>query len=379
MTSFRHQTQRGFTLIELLVVIAIIALLIGILLPALGTARQTAWSLVDQTQQRSMGTAQYAYATENKDFFAAINTSGGAGQREFEETGDTYSGNTTAKTPIQTMDFISPTIGEELGFSANRARRAGDIFNDFADPAARVFNDTIWSGSAATDEDDFREYLGENRGYKQVSYLMPGAFAYWGSTNSGGGGGGFVPGQPSNNTGDPNAARLGFAPDYWNGTKSTQVKTPQRFRSRIEQVGISPADKIMVANGTRYFSQSEGLDIDVTPEEDGGVTFGMFTSGTPQFTRNTAYGENPVQGGSSGTNQLLSFRHKNESINAVFFDGHTENLTKTEVFTDMSRWAPSGSIVVGSALSNLTEEARDYARELPEGTSDTGQSGFRLP
>lgn len=60
---------RGFTLIELLVVIAIIALLVGILLPALGAARAAARSTVSVSNLRQLGTVIHTYALENKDSF----------------------------------------------------------------------------------------------------------------------------------------------------------------------------------------------------------------------------------------------------------------------------------------------------------------------
>ena len=59
--------RRAFTLIELLVVIAIIAILIGLLLPALGQARLTAKATVEGTRLQQLGVGVAAYLNDYRD------------------------------------------------------------------------------------------------------------------------------------------------------------------------------------------------------------------------------------------------------------------------------------------------------------------------
>jgi prepilin-type N-terminal cleavage/methylation domain-containing protein/prepilin-type processing-associated H-X9-DG protein len=72
--------QRAFTLIELLVVVAIIALLISILLPALGRARDLTKAAVCASRLHQLGLALNMYAQTNNNWLPEWGYSHGGGE-----------------------------------------------------------------------------------------------------------------------------------------------------------------------------------------------------------------------------------------------------------------------------------------------------------
>lgn len=69
-----------FTLIELLIVIAIIAILAGMLLPALNSAKRKAGNIVCLSNLKQMGTCFTSYTIDHKDWIMPLMTTNASGE-----------------------------------------------------------------------------------------------------------------------------------------------------------------------------------------------------------------------------------------------------------------------------------------------------------
>lgn len=329
----QFRAGKAFTLIELLVVIAIIALLIGILLPALGSARASARKLTCGSTERSAGQGVLMYALDNKDYYPGPNTTG-ANYRRFRGPGEWWgmTGNKNELTPTSLWDWISPSLGDSLGLSPNRATRTEQIFNDFGCSEARVVVDSLYAGGPVFDREDFESILENGEGYRQMSYLTPGAFHYY-SNDYGQNGGPPI----------PNAGGQRYLVGF-----RDPATTPKKFRPKVTAVGTQVSNKIFAADGTRYLNDELILDFDMSPTAQ---TYSSFGTSGPIFDESRAYGRDTIP--NSELNVELSIRHA-DSVNALYFDGHVGSLDKIEMYTDPNPWFPTGSVFTGR---NATPES----------------------
>jgi prepilin-type N-terminal cleavage/methylation domain-containing protein/prepilin-type processing-associated H-X9-DG protein len=129
--------RAAFTLIELLVVIAVIALLISILLPALGQARETGRQIVCASNQRSIYAAIWNYTNDFKEIHHAKRLNYGARFLRISDGGGYTSTNLRLVRPY-IPDFTSDGGPPDLAYWGNVYDPYLDVIIDPAWYTARM-------------------------------------------------------------------------------------------------------------------------------------------------------------------------------------------------------------------------------------------------
>ena len=127
------RNRKGFTLIELLVVIAIIALLISILLPALGAARKSAQRLKDSANIRSIVQGMAAWASNNNDRYPLPSRVDLRGNTVAQNWQDSDAPNPLAVNPLTQQEEVSRQLAPAVDTTQN------------------IFSILVWDGTLTTE------------------------------------------------------------------------------------------------------------------------------------------------------------------------------------------------------------------------------------
>ena len=324
ITKLKKQVRRkaGFTLIELLVVISIIALLIGLLLPALGHARDAARQGVCLAQQRQAGVGFYTYASEWNDWIAGPNTSGY----------DLFNGGKFGKlptSPTQNVDWVSPILGYGLNLPASQPdenglpeKRLRMIFETaFACPSNQSTYDYAYHGNDTLDGVSVTDL-------RISSYSSPIAFHYWSS----------------------NGDRRFLTDTTWSGFPGRY----KGYRPQLSRIG-RPDSKGATLDGTRYV-QADDYQISFNWDR-AQVRGGNFMVAGPATVDDSSNGGDPHTLGlddlptiheNKEAIERFAYRH-NGGMVVSFFDGHAGFMSEEES-RNAQYWFPSGTQLIKPTL-----------------------------
>jgi prepilin-type N-terminal cleavage/methylation domain-containing protein len=173
--------RKGFTLIELLVVIAIIALLMGLLMPALARVRQIAARISCGSNLSNIGKAMLVYAQDNDSDFPR---SGGLPVRQWGQSGTIHQWSATDAPTAYGGSSLGVTIGSCFYLLVKYADMPVSEFICKGDTGSSVFSLSPYTLPSnikvASDAWDFGTQPGLNCSY---SLHMP--FAWnWGCTSA---------------------------------------------------------------------------------------------------------------------------------------------------------------------------------------------------
>lgn len=345
-----HSAQRrGFTLVELLVVIGIIALLLSLLLPAIGQVRRRAESVACLGRLRQLGAALHLYASDHAGWLPGSPSASGRGLWQISPAGQYASaGYSPADVPpgaIELFDYITPLARAMRtglpetpdGIERLRALRRLDAF---ACPSNTA---TAHRVAGASIED------GPMLSYCTATAFMLRPALIPTTLNT------TFAGRVTMPTGGSATDPSKF--NFWSG--------PPGYVPKLDKVGPQARKIFLADSGRRTRATSKRPEFIYSVEADYTETlfsdFGPFYGITRSYDRTVA--NNPARP-DAFDGRVHAYRHGAQGerkksgsyrLNVVFFDGHAATLDDLESARP-EYWLPTGSVIYRNTALNATDK-----------------------